>query len=234
MAYTVIRSRERLFALLARLRDHHTLILLHNRPESPEPSLSMLLSIDLDSDFLILDSPVDVDRLELEPGNEIHVTANLQGIDIRFQCQFEAFVDYEGDIALRVAWPQALKYLERRSDYRVRISAEHAGLELTRDEGEEERQAIDGQIIDLSLGGFGALVEDSPILEKGEVLDCTLEFREQELTVKAEIRRKSSRSTRGECHIGARFARLDPRQKRLLERIVAQLERRAIRADPTR
>lgn len=230
MTHTVIRSRERAYALLARLRDQHTLVLLHTVPGDSHPSLSMVLSIDPEAGSLLLDAPVDLDRLELEPDSQVRITANLQGIEVRFRARFESVIEYRGDRALKMAWPEDLKYLERRSDYRVRISGEIAGLELS----DVSTDSIEGQIIDLSLGGFGALVEDSPILKQGEVLDCKVEFNELTLVIRAEIRRKSSVSKRGKCHIGARFVEIDQRKQALIGRLVAQLERRAIRTDPTR
>lgn len=230
MPDTVIRSRERIFALLSRLRDHHSLILIHARQGKPEPSLSMLLSIDTDGSALVFDSPVNADSLGFEPGSELLITASLQGVDLRFRCRFEAFVEYDDDTALRVRWPEQVDYLERRHDYRVRISNGRADIEMHL----EDAPTVEGDLLDLSLGGFGALVEDSPILQTGEVLDCCLEFHEGSMTVRAEIRRKHSRPGRARCHVGARFLQLDPRQKQLLGRIVAGLERKAIRTDPTR
>lgn len=230
MSGTVIRSRERIFALLSRLRDHHCLVLLYVRTGKPEPALSMLLWLDAESGKLILDAPVDTSELNLEAGHEFEVTSSLQGIDVRFRCRFDAIVDHEGSSALRVEWPEQLSYLERRKEYRVRISGGIADLAMSL----EDAPDVEGELIDLSIGGFGAVVNDSPILETGEVLDCRLEFHEDSIAARAEIRRKTSSSARGRCHIGARFVRLDPRQKRMLERIVAGLERRAIRSDPTR
>jgi c-di-GMP-binding flagellar brake protein YcgR len=230
VSHTVIRSTERAYTLLARLRDQHTLILLHTRRGQPHPSLSMLLSADPDQGTLILDAPVDLDRLDLEPGSDIRVTANLQGVDIRFHCRFDAVIEHEGDDALKLDWPTEVKYLERRSEFRVRLSGAGAGLELVSNEDD----TVSGQIIDLSLGGFGALVEDSEFICENEVLDCVLELNDHCLSVRAEIRRKSEPSSRGKCHIGACFVELDSRDRRQLEKIVARLEREAIRADPTR
>lgn len=230
MAHTIVRSSQHKYTLLARLRDQRCLILLHSRPGDAQPSLSMLLAIDRENDTLILDTPIDYQQLNLEPDNALRITASLQGIDLRFRCQFQGLVEYESDSALQVSLPEELKYLERRSAYRVRISGTPAGLELSN----ETELATDGQLIDLSPVGFGALIEDSPFICEGEVLDCKLQFNKRCVTVQADIRRKSAPSARGYCHIGARFVGLGRREKRALERIVAQFERQAIRSDPTR
>src|SRR5699024_4921358 len=131
------------------------------------PSLSMLLAIDRSAQALILDAPVDHEQLELESDSTLRITANLQGIDLRFRCRFLGWVRHQDESALQVSLPDELKYLERRSAYRVRISGASAGLEL-RDETE---RSVEGQLIDLSPGGFGAVVEDAAFIREGEVLD---------------------------------------------------------------
>jgi c-di-GMP-binding flagellar brake protein YcgR len=226
----LIRAHDQILALLYRLRDRHTLIQISNSSSSERPVLSVILAVSPDEGCLIVDAPPASTPLKLDDGEKLRISARLDGVEIRFSCTLEAPTLHDEASALQLALPGEAEYLERRREFRARISAGHPPFHM----GARDQTEIQGQLLNLSIGGFGALVKNTIRLESGEMLDCSMELLGELMQLRAEVRQWAETPVAGQYRLGARFVDVEPQDKRRLERIVACLERRTIRNDPTR
>lgn len=230
MQDTVIRSFRRILVLLTRLRDRHTLILIRAGDGDREPAPSMVLDLRPERGELVVDTPSDASSFAAEEGSETIVTARMGGVDIRFRGRLLRFEDGAGGPALVLEWPDQVNHLDRRAYYRVWIPSSDGRLQARN----AESTVFEGRLLDLSVGGFAAAVSPTRLPEPGEVLDCRLWLAEESLTVKAEVRWASEIESKRQVRIGVRFVDMKPRRRQRMRRLVARLERHAIRSDPTR
>lgn len=230
MQDTVIRSFRRILLLLTRLRDRHTLILIRGGEGDREPAPSMVLDLRPEQGELVVDLPSDSSSFDADEGSETIVTARMGGVDIRFRGRLLRFEALDGGPALILEWPEQVNHLDRRAYHRVWIASSEAWIEAR----STESDVFEGRLLDLSVGGFAAALSPTRLPELGEMLDCRLWLAEETLAVKAEVRWVSRMEKKRQVRIGVRFVDMQPRRRQRMRRLVARLERHAIRSDPTR
>ncbi|QOC21233.1 flagellar brake protein [Wenzhouxiangella sp. AB-CW3] len=229
MRDTEITDHAQTYGLLGRLRDQR--VLLHiRRPDQAEPDLSMLLTVDPERRELVFDLPPEPASQHYEGNEDLTVRTRLDGIDLRFSVQLRGLTDLQGFRALAAYWPNRIMYRQRRRSFRVKLAARAAPIEISID----NETSISGSLIDISVGGFGALISRDVDLAEFERVDCSLELHNQRLKLQAEIRSLTDSTQPRYNRLGASFVEMDPAQRRQLERLVAELERLAIRTDHTR
>ena len=192
-------------------------------PDCEQPHLSLLVGLKGRSG-LYLDAPPDSVIDLYEKGTPLLIRSRLDGTELRFRTRLQVLSRYDGYPALLCEWPSEVHHFERRMAFRVRVSGPDAFVSLAL----EDEPRLRARLVDLSVTGFGALISRRARLSPGEVLDCALELRGQQLFTSADIQSfKEVPGTRF-WRLGARFDQLDPSQERQLGKLVLEMERQAI------
>jgi flagellar brake protein len=193
---------------------------------APEPSL--LLVADAGGRELLFDAPRGLDSGAYQPGEVLTVLTSHHGAELRFDTTILAWEHYAQYPALRTRWPRSILSRQRRKAFRVRIGDDRSSrLELYDESGDRLR----GRLADLSVGGFGALIDLDTPLQVGEELDSVLEVDDLSLSATIIINDLRIPAKGRFLRVGAAFQGLKPQQQAQVERLVRALERRAIRGD---
>lgn len=216
-----------IIGLLRRIRDQRVLLSV-TVPGHGEVFNSLLLQVDTDRKLILLDelNPRAGHELVLQTG-ELRVHCQCQGVELGFAAQVDVGQGKNGISFYRAALPGSINYLQRRGSYRVRVGLDLAvPLQMPVDQS----TLIEGELLDLSMGGLGASLDNNLRLERGQVVPCTLNLPKSEpLQVQIEIRFIRADEHKPVQRIGASFRNLDSRQQTLLRRLVTQLEREMLR-----
>ncbi|MFP4209272.1 MAG: flagellar brake protein [Wenzhouxiangella sp.] len=218
-----IRDQREVNGLLRRLIDTRAIIHIWH-PDGHEGHLSTIIGLKPPVS-IYLDAPPESAIDLYRPGDQLQVRTRLDGTDVRFRTRLQLHSRYEGYAALLCEWPAEVHHYERRLTFRVRVTGKEAGVTLELDDGDERHR---GRLVDLSLGGFGALIDAGAQLSAGEVLDCVLELQGQQLATQAAIQSFEPIAGTRFWRLGARFLDLDPMQERRLGKLVLELERQSI------
>ena len=212
--------------LLKRVRDNRVLLSVRV-PGSDAIFNSLLLDIDIERNLILLD--------ELNPhlghelacqARQIRVHCQCQGVELSFVCQIEVGQGQRGISFYRAALPDTVNYLQRRSNYRVRV-----GRHLRVPVQIPLAEPLEGELIDLSLGGFGASVPAPADFMRGQIIEaCSIRLPNCDpLTAELEVRFVQRDNQHHTVRIGASFRNLDPLRQNLLRRVITQLEREMLR-----
>lgn len=230
MSDTGISDQGQIAALLSSVQRHQLPVhLLAPAASAPEPSL--LLAEHFRGRELVFDAPRDLDSGLYQSGRTITVLTVHNGAELRFDTEIIGAETFRGYPALRTTWPRNIVSRQRRKAFRVRIGDDSSSrLELYDDTGNRVR----GRLTDLSLSGFGALIDRDAPLQAGEDVDSSLEIDGVSLTTSIRISDLRVPSQGRFMRIGAAFTGLTPQQQSQLEKLIRALERRAIRTDGVR
>ena len=217
-----------IIGLLRRLRDQRVLLSVRI-PGHPGQFNSLLLEVDPERNLIALDelNPRAGHELVCQTGR-LRVHCQCQGVELGFSCGVEVRQGQSGISFYRAVLPDSIDYMQRRSSYRVRVGHDLAvPVRLPRDDAEE---STDGELFDLSMGGLGAVLDSAVSLELGQIVSCILQLPKGE-TLRADIEIRFVRvdPAKSNQRIGASFRNLEPGQKQLVRRFVAQLEREMLR-----
>ena len=193
-------------------------------PRGQEGHLSALLGLKPVSGLYLDAPPASVIDL-YQPGDALQVRSLLDGTEVRFSTQLQLHSRYQGYPALLCEWPSEVRHFERRRAFRVRVVSKEAAVTLELDEANERHL---GRLVDLSVGGFGALIDREARLIPGEVLDCGLDLQDHRLTAPATVQSFDKVPGTHFWRLGASFDDLEPRQERHLSKLVLELQRQSI------
>ncbi|MFN2329796.1 MAG: flagellar brake protein [Chromatocurvus sp.] len=224
---TGISDQEQIATLINSVQRHQFAVhLLAITSSAPEPSL--LLAGDPQRRQLVFDAPRDLESGLYEPGAVMTVMTSCNGAELRFDTEVIDTEVFKGYPALRTSWPNRVISRQRRKAFRVRIGEDRSSrLELFDDAGNRIR----GRLIDLSLTGFGALIDRTAPLRTGEEIDSSLEIDGVSLATTIQLSDLRMPDKGRFMRIGAAFIDLRPQQQSQLERLIRALERHAIRAE---
>lgn len=227
---TGISDQEQIITLIGNIQRHQLAVrLLATNASAPEPSL--LLAGDPQRGQLVFDAPRDLESARYAPGTTMTVMTSCNGAELRFDTAVIDSESFEGYPALRTSWPSRVISRQRRKAFRVRIGEDRSSrLELFDDTGNRIR----GRLIDLSLTGFGALIDRAAPLRAGEEVDSMLEIDGISLTTAIFLGNLHMPDHGRFMRIGAAFTGLSPQQRSQLEKLIRALERHAIRAEMAR
>jgi c-di-GMP-binding flagellar brake protein YcgR len=227
MSDTEITSRAQIKQLLTSVHERNIGVMIQPvRSEASAPS--MLIGVDSGAQRLYFDAPPGNAASMFQPGHDIVASSRYRGIELRFVSRLEGMTEFEGYPALQATWPRKLEYLQRRRSFRVRVrNLSQSRLDLYTD----DRRSRRAELIDISTDGFGAILPDDVEFDASELLDCFVEIGGEGFATVVEIRNVRHNSIGGTIRIGARFAELPKKQRRRLEKLVREVERRAIRGN---
>lgn len=226
-----VTEPHRLLALLKNLQSKRTLLSARIDDQSRYYTTT-LLKIDPQSQLIYLDELVPRTGHErLQSGCVLHVVGLLSGVPTYFTTPVISVDEQEGIAFYRVALPEQIDYQQKREFFRVRIGPKlNLGVRLTRTEG---AVMLSGRLLDISLGGFGALLPDNSQLKEldfvtvnaldlpeKKIISCTAQI--------CHIQRPQLRNTNG-LQIGANFNELSSKAEQTLFQAILLLERAQIR-----
>ncbi len=202
-------------------------------PADEHEHTSMLLHVDADDQYLIIDEINPPRRPEPSPGDELLCLGRAAGVFAGLRCRVAAHEQWEGYGALRLHWPHAVYHLQRRTHYRVPVRAGDLGeVELHR----RGARSVTGECLDLSATGMrlranapsdfelGASewIEQLQFLLDGEAFACPAQLRFVR-TLRAPPGEPAPRL------VGLRFDQLTPSQQQRLQRYVQRRDRELLR-----
>lgn len=227
-----VTSRIRLLALLNRFKDHLS-ILTVTLPNSNTRYTSAILDINATENCLLLDelTPEDGHRRLLQ-ARKCTVEVFTKGQGLRFTTKLVAEGSEKGIGYYKVTMPASMDYYLRRTNYRASLPrGERTPIWFKTQDG----TLIEGDVLDLSLGGVGFRVPRSPWaegLQQGtEIPACRIRLDSGDaLYCDIKIRHTGLREDRTYVRVGARFVNLDKRVMKALERHIAALDREHLKS----
>ena len=214
--------------ILRRLQDAHSLIHV-SLPGQGDSWLSTIIEVQQTRGQLLLDelSPREGNGA-LQRARRAIVSAQIQGVDISFATRLIETDQADGLLFYRMALPDMIRYWQRRSSFRARVSAATViPVELQRDDGVR----LSGELLDISVGGIGTrhkTAKGAPLL--GEIWQsCRIVLPDrQQIACALEVRYVGT-GERSSLRIGARFVEIERHDLKLAENLIAHLEREQLR-----
>ena len=206
-------------------------VLPHDRAEQFG---SMLLAVDRSRHSLVIDElNPGVGNKRIGVGSPFFVIGRHEGVFVGFQSKVLEHIDWEGYGALRIAYPEAIYYLQRRNHFRVAVAPGDVGsVELQR----RGAKTIHGQCHDLSVNGMRLLLP-SPLdyaLHEGEYVPLVrFSLLDAELAVEGEVRFVGGLRNPGGRQplrqVGLQFLNMAPGFEQRLQQYVQRRDRELLR-----
>jgi c-di-GMP-binding flagellar brake protein YcgR len=187
---------------------------------------SAVLEVDSGHHYLLLDelSPADGHK-RIPKAAFIVVFARTNGVEVSFRTKVKK-IDTAGRIATyRVDFPKEVNYLERRSTFRVPLSA--AGAVQFHAKRQGAHRTLTGFLVDISRTGCSAILDYYADIPRGELIPtCSVHMPEGEhVFFSMDICSSWRVHHNNALRIGGKILMSDNRTRDNLQRIVAKLER---------
>ncbi|MDP1698478.1 MAG: flagellar brake protein [Xanthomonadaceae bacterium] len=189
---------------------------------------SLLLDSDREDGSLLADELFPArGHQAVEPGMEIRVLGNLDGIEVRFRSRVIKIHAAPPAASYSLAMPTAMDYKQRRNAFRVPVSPASAIPVHLRAEGFNAK----GTLTDISHNGLRVAMRNASSLPMGTELLCEIELPNEPISAKAEARHSEpDRRGLGVVYVGFRFLELNREHQRTINRFTANLQRDQLRA----
>ncbi|MCC7413265.1 MAG: flagellar brake protein [Gammaproteobacteria bacterium] len=225
-----IRAPLRIAALLQRTFERHSLLTVAVSG-SEDVFTSALLEVVADGRYVVLDelSPAAGHAL-ISVGRRIHVSSRLEGVQLGFESIIR-HVNSAGGIAYyQVPFPDALFHHQRREHYRAPVPLERGISVQLRTAG---GRVITGELRDISRGGLSMRVDPGAPerLTAGDVVPrCVVRLADKR-TVNAvlQVCYADQWGSTGRPRVGGRFLEIEPGSERVVDALVATLDRELAR-----
>lgn len=188
------------------------------------PRNALLLAADPISRQLIIDPPFPALAERLMPGMQMALSTRINGAVTEFTTLFESFAERAGETVAVLSWPLRLRYLQRRSSYRLGIPHELVVPPMVIS---DQNRPIKATLVDLSHQGAGAMVARQTAPRAGESIACTIRVEEVEFTASAEVR--SCIGSLDRMRLGLQFGDIEPAAASKIAAAMAKLERISLR-----
>lgn len=232
-----VEERRKITPLLIRSYKAHTLFSV-TIPGHEGQFTTALLGIYDEHGFIVLDELTPrLGHEKLLQTGRMHLSGRLAGVDLRFSTALIDTKSKGGAAYYKAKMPEKVCYLQRRQDFRVPTSGARILFHALRGEG--RHQIVKGYVHDLSRNGLGVILDDPVILEQGEILpSCSLSMERQaadgdlgegNISFSLQVCFSASNGQRGITRLGGRFDAIDANSKRLVSRLLNQLEREQAR-----
>ena len=226
-----VTSATKIRAVLHQLKHDHEL-LCATVPGCKDKANTAILGIKEQRGVFYLDelSTVSAHQALLKSG-KLHIECRLHGMELHFVAQLLKS-GTDGGLALyEMALPKAMRRLQRRENFRLRLSP---GLSVPVRIPNLDGETVNGEAFDLSASGVGAFLHTRNIPGRGEILaGATLSLpRTRPIQTKLEIRFARQNSVQHMLRIGARFVGLERKQERQIAQFLAEQQRKRRRHEP--
>lgn len=224
--YEDVTSPIRIASLLRPLLDKHAIITA-TLPDSNQFFNTALLAIDPDNDLLVLDElhPKEGHHL-LSKAQHVTLRAQFEGVEINFSIKLKNIDSNNGVAFYNLEFPKKIRYLQRRSAFRVSISAaKEIAVQITT----PDNKTYNGELHDISAGGMCIRVpkkKASALAEYKQEIQCAIALLDkQQIRCTFHICHTSLHEPSGCLLVGGHFEHLDKIQRRAIERFVVELQR---------
>lgn len=155
----------------------------------------------------------------------------LQGMELHFSARLLKATTGDGIALYEMAVPKAITRLQRRENFRLRMSP---GLMVPVTIPSLEGETVSGEAFDLSSSGLGMFLRTRNIPSRGQVLTgVTVSLPgTRPLKSKLEVRFARQDSSHHMLRLGARFVGLEPQQERQIASFLAEQQRKRRRHEP--
>lgn len=222
------RNQSKINSLFQLLLDESAVLKI-NLQGSKKTFSSCITAIDIKTSLFTLDElhPADGNKLLLSTGNFI-AHAIIKGVNVSFHTSLikldrdKQFNSYRCDI------PNSISYIQRRNEYRVRIS-EPQLIQVTA-QHDKSSQLIQGRIHDISMQGMGVDFSTTQVIKPGDYLtNCKLVLPKGE-SIGFTLEARHIQSTKsGSLRVGGKFKELNTRSEEIICRFVREMERASIK-----
>ncbi len=206
-----------LLSALQMLRAH----LWIGRVGDPSMGLSVIVAVDPDRNYFLIDALREADRLT--PGTALYFDTQVEGRRLRFECQLAEIVGLDGGPAYRALEPRLVLDQQRRNAYRVRVP-ETLRLPAALSSGSVRAPA---RMLDLSTQGCSTRVESALYISRGDALHVQFKLGEFDLACAATVRHVQRLG--GAARIGMEFELHSRGDAPTLDQAVARLQREILR-----
>lgn len=231
-SYEIITNKHRKCNILKEmLQDRSLLTVLFEGGK--KAFTTAVIDIDASGEVLILDElvPNEGNKL-LVPGVKVWLLGQIRGVRTGFQAQLKESGQEFGIYYHRMLIPDAIRYQQRRSSFRVPVS--YGLRNMVQFSLYHGKPPFIGRIRDLSIGGMliqlaeKIMTEDLP--EGTLVPNCQIDLPgEGVMTTDAEIRHVYDDGTGQTDTVGMAFHEVSPHTERRIQRSVNYLEREQLK-----
>lgn len=225
-----VDERSEIEALLYQLMTQQAALLAVNR-EVGKACRTAIVQIDAESDLLHFDElmPIDANRWLL-PDHPIRLHGWLDGVRISFTADIidTRLIDEKGHY-FSTRFPEKLRYPQRREQYRIRIQPAAVPVSASITYGGDERLTIDSDIVDLSVGGVGLILEDEPDIAISDEISCLLRMPDTSLKLRLEVCSRAVLEKPTRTRIGTRFVDISASTHATVQRFIAAVQREQLR-----
>ena len=227
-----ITAPEQIVALLKRVKEYNPLVTV-TLPGSTQHFSSAILDIHPSESCLVLDELTSSDGHSLLlQADKVYIHAKLKGVELSFATRPGTLGHQAGIAYYRLPLPEKLIYRQRRSAYRVPLGG---SVTVTVTLAKGDQGMLEGQLLDISLGGigvqfllaFGAHTRLALGLTAGDVIPyCAIAFPDDvRVSSRLEIRNIRHDLDRQVIRVGGRLLDLDREQRRIIESFVTMMDR---------
>jgi c-di-GMP-binding flagellar brake protein YcgR len=226
-------SKQKADHVLNKIIERHEplAVLPHDRAEEFS---STLLATNRPKHWLIIDELTpDIGNKRLENQAPFFTIGRYEGVFVGFQSRLLERIVFEGYGALRIAYPDAIYYLQRRNFFRVSVAP---GDVSTVDIQRRGAKPLYGQCHDLSVNGMRLLVPSAIdyALTVGEYIPLVrFNLEDVALAVEAEVRYvgnlRDTRTRQPVRQIGIQFLNMAPGFEQRLQAYVQRRDRELLR-----
>ncbi len=215
-------------------RAHATRSLVTVELPSGRACVSAILAVDPASGTFLLDELVPGEgHEELRRARRLRARMRVQGVEAEFEATVEAIESRRDGAVYRIPIPATVIYRQRRSHHRVPVPRRlGVTVRFVLPDGREGQ----GLLCDASLAGIGMEIEaeGGTGLSPRQVLErCELRLPDRSTVAgPLEVRFVGEIASGRRLRVGGRFLRLEPGDRRRLQRFVAALEREYARRCP--
>lgn len=200
---------------------------------SREFFLTSVLSIDEDTQRIVLDPPTDEQaRARAQGATMLACSALLDKVKIQFSVGPLKSIEFESYPAFTAAMPTSLLRLQRRDYFRLIAPVSHAlecTIPIAGDEG--EARSFKARVIDISGGGIALVVppRDLPFSPEVEFQDCRLTLPDLGvITARLQVRNVfeiTNRNGISMLRAGCQFIGLSGNASSMIQRYILKVER---------
>jgi len=226
-----VRTAGEIARLLKRMHAEHALLTVRF-PHEPETFSSAVIDVEAQRASYRLDELCPGEgHARVGPGTRLRVEARLDGVETRFVAEVREVGLDRGIYFYDSSFPELIHYRQRRLHHREPWRVGEDGvIRLLADDA-----LLPARLLDISAGGLGGVVLPPHRLDPDTEYTCELCLGDGSGNMATIVIRHvrhlplPSVGTAGRERFGAMFKNLSPADRRLIERLVATLERERLK-----